>query len=554
MRGSLADQLAFARRLRPAQVGHRARLRVQRQVQRRLPGPSRRLLTRRLAGPPPGWPEGFRSLALLDADLAEARAGVAGRFDLLGEARDLGSPVGWNRAGASQLWTFHLHYLEWAWGLVDDPDRGAAQAAFEATWRSWKAGVPFGAGDAWAPYVVAVRTWVLCGLAHDLLDDEARHRTGIVDDIALHAGYVRANLELDVGGNHLVKDLKAVIGAGAWLGDDRLVAVGLRHLRRQLDHQLLADGGHFERSPSYHAQVLADLVDIEGVLAAPPPWLTSHTSAMRRWLAAIVLPSGNVPLLGDAVPVASGLLAALAPTPTVPELDGLLPSGHVVAAVGRRGHLVVDVGPPGPRDLPAHAHADCLSLVLCVDGRDVFVDGGTSTYDPGPRRAFERSTAAHNTVEVDGADQTPLFGTFRAGAAATPHVEELRPVDGGFVLRAWHDGYERLPGAPRHERTITVGPEGLVLDDEVHGSGRHRVTSRLHVAPGIDVVPVPDGLRVGPVLVRWPAGEPAWVSASVEVGVGFGCRVEATVLVRDAEVTLPARARTTMDLVTDGDT
>ncbi|MCU1486946.1 MAG: Heparinase family protein [Actinomycetia bacterium] len=554
MSGSLADQLAFARGLRPAQVAHRARLRVQREVQRRLPGPARRLLTRPVGAPPPGWPGGFRPLALLDADLDEAHAAGSGHFDLLGEARALGSPIDWRVDGTSRLWAFHLHYLEWAWGLVDDPDRERASASFEAMWCSWKAVVPFGAGDAWAPYVVAVRTWVLCGLADALLDDEARHRTGIVADLALHAGYVRANLELDVGGNHLVKDLKAVIGAGVWLGDDRLVAAGLRHLRGQLDHQVLADGGHFERSPAYHVQVLADLVDVEGVLPSPPAWLTSRTAAMRGWLAAMVLPSGNIPLLGDAVPVAPGLLAALAPARTVPGLDDLLPSGHVVAEMGLRGHLVVDVGPPGPRDLPAHAHADCLSFVLCVDGRDVFVDGGTSTYDPGPRRAFERSTAAHNTVEVDGADQTPLFGTFRAGAPAVPHVEELRPVEGGFVLRAWHDGYERLPGAPRHERTITAGPDGLVLDDEVHGSGRHRVTSRLHVAPGLDVVPVPGGLRVGPVLVRWPADEPAWVPGSVEVGVGFGRRVEVPVLVRDAQVTLPARTSTTMGLVADGDT
>ena len=71
-----------------------------------------------------------------------------------------------------------------------------------------------------------------------------------------------------MGGNHLVKNLKALVGLGVFLGDDRLVAHAASHLERQIGVQVLADGGHYERSPSYHCQVLGDLIDVAGLLAA----------------------------------------------------------------------------------------------------------------------------------------------------------------------------------------------------------------------------------------------------------------------------------------------
>ncbi len=59
-------------------------------------------------------------------------------------------------------------------------------------------------------------------------------------------------------------------------------------------------------------------------------------------------------------------------------------------------------------DVPsaAHGHADCLSVVVGLGGREVLVDPGFFCYNGDP--AWEvhfRKTAAHNTVVVDGRDQ-----------------------------------------------------------------------------------------------------------------------------------------------------
>ena len=68
-----------------------------------------------------------------------------------------------------------------------------------------------------------------------------------------------------------------------------------------------------------------------------------------------------------------------------------------------------------------------------MDGVPLLVDTGTSTYAPGPVRDYERSTAAHNTVEVDGANSTEVWGAFRAARRARVGKVVARD-DGGALI------------------------------------------------------------------------------------------------------------------------
>lgn len=523
-----------ARYLRPEQVVHRARLRAQKAALARFPDAFATRWRRPLPAHP-GWPTAFEALdgrqaavqaATGDASAAEAMA--AGRFRFLGEERELGDPADWEQAGADQLWRYHLHYFEWAWSLAAHPDRDWARAEFGRLWRSWRRGTTFGRWDAWSPYVVSLRAWALCGFYEPLVHGTAVE-ADYLDDLALHAGFVRANLELDVGGNHLVKNLKALAGLGVFLADHGLTDLATRHLVRQLRVQVLADGGHYERSPSYHAQVLGDLIDIAGLLGAAgrtvPSELTEAIAAMRSWLGAMLLPDGDVPMFNDCTLVGLDRLALLepaAPRPPEERLTVLQPSGYVVVRTGAgRIHMVADVGPPCPLDLPAHAHADCLSFHLSVDGRRVVVNSGTSTYEAGERRDYERSTAAHSTVEIDGQDQTEVWGAFRAARRAGARLERADDSRDAVVVTASHDGYERLPGSPHHRRTWTVSDEGLEIADDVQGQGEHRSVAPLVLARAIEVEPLGgDRFRAGQVKISLSGGRAAL--RAVNIAESFG--------------------------------
>jgi len=464
-----------------AQVVHRARLRGQRALDPWWFS-SHRWNACDEGGSTPGWPAGFHAIeSRLDHGRPEDVA--AGCFDLVGAVRSLGEPMDWVQHEASHLWRFHLHYFEWAWSLAAAPDREWARASFARLWRSWSTATAVGRGDAWAPYVVSLRAWVLC----DVFDALAAG-TAIEDHVRTalrrHAQFLRTHLELDVGGNHLIKNLKALIGLGIFLGSPPLLDLATRHLIRQIPVQVLTDGGHFERSPSYHCQVLGDLLDIRALLVAagemPVPEVDAPIAAMQAWLGAMLGADGEVPFFNDAVPVGSARLAQLAPhRPPQKRLAVLAASGYVVMH-GDRVQVVADVGDPCPEELPAHAHAGCLSFEMWMGDQKVVADAGTSTYEPGRRRDYERSTAAHNTIEIDGSNQTEVWGTFRAARRAHGRLHQATDDGESITVVASHDGYRHLHGSPVHRRTWTLSPGRLVVEDHVTSSGGHTLISRLH--------------------------------------------------------------------------
>jgi len=489
MRSELDRALLLARtmrNLRASQILHRVRLRAQRFPPSRPMASSLIALLPVTSRPLSGWPAEFTPLDLqLGEGFPSPEDNAEGRFTFLNEARDLGQPVRWDAPGASRLWKYHLHYMEWAWSLAAHPDRAWARSAFRDLWRSWERSAPFGRGDEWSPYVVSLRAWALCGTYRPLVA-----RSDIEPDIEAslvrHARFLRWHVEHDVGGNHLLKNLKALIGLGLFLGDDDLLKTATGELERQIPIQVLADGGHYERAPSYHCQVLGDFIDVAGLLRAAGfpgvPGLDAGIVAMRTWLGVMIMPDGDVPLFNDCVLVGSARLALLRPGPAANDRLTVLPaSGYVIVRPDERVHLVADVGDPCPPDLPAHAHADCLTFELAVDGERLVVDSGTSTYERGAQRAFERSTSAHNTVSVDGLDQTEVWGTFRAARMAHARLERAEDDGCTITITASHDGYRRLPGSPVHRRTWEITPERAVITDEVLGAGEHRVESRAHL-------------------------------------------------------------------------
>jgi uncharacterized heparinase superfamily protein len=569
--------------LQPSQAAHRARLRAQRTALHRWPQLGRRLL----AGPDPcdavGWPADFTPLdadgpqdvswSLDFAGLAEL---LPGRITLLGTTRTLGDPPDWQHAGAPQLWRFHLHYWDWAWALAASPDRAAARSVFARLWRSWRSSVNFGRGDAWRPYPAALRAWSWCGLYSELAAD-TDIEPFFVSELATHAGFLRRHLETDVGGNHLIKDLKALAGLAVFFADDRLLRRVLAQLTKQLAIQVLPDGGHYERAPAYHCQVLADLIDIDGLVGAlggpAVPGLNSAIDRMRGWLESVITPDGAVPLLNDGYPVGGAMLTALRSPTLVPGPLLTLPNTGLIRATAGDWYLLADVGAPCPEELPAHAHADTLSCIVQVDGEPLLVDTGTSTYAPGATRSYERSTAAHNTVEVDGADSTEVWGAFRAARRARVRGVAAHSGPDGVTIDAAHDGFLRLGGQPVHRRRLSLTADGLRVDDMVTGSGRHAIALRWHLAPGSTVrsrvgqgadIPHPGITSVGAIAPTQAGRFDVTISAlggafdltitapnratlTVETGavaVGFERRIDAPVLVCHASGVLPMRVST----------
>ena len=127
----------------------------------------------------------------------------------------------------------------------------------------------------------------------------------------------------------------------------------------------------------------------------------------------------------------------------------------------------IDHAALGYLSICAHAHADALSFQVFYEGKPVLVDPGTSLYHiDAARRDAVRQTQNHNTVCLDGKDQSEMLGAFLWGRRAECTLLDAREEDGGFVLAARHDGY-----APAlHTRTFRFdGERRLVIEDELSG-------------------------------------------------------------------------------------
>ncbi|MFW5473896.1 alginate lyase family protein [Knoellia sp. CPCC 206450] len=156
-----------------------------------------------------------------------------------------------------------------------------------------------------------------------------------------------------------------------------------------------------------------------------------------------------------------------------------------------------DGGPHGFLSIAAHGHADALSVEVRHDGVELLVDPGTYCYHGEPEwRDYFRSTRAHNTVEVGGADQCVQSGPFMwaTHADAVTGRTELR-ISGTSVWEAHHTAYARLDPALRHDRRVELdGPrKALTVTDTVTGSRSHSLKLSWHLGPHVHAELGPDG-------------------------------------------------------------
>jgi uncharacterized heparinase superfamily protein len=534
------------RHLAVAQVATRLRVRLLRRWWR--------LIDRQATG---GSPVGFARHGALcrpeargdDAALQAART-VAARlgsdeFEFLRRSHRFDGGIAWDIPQQTQLWRFHLHYFSYVRELmlVDAAGGNTGYRQFRRLSAAWISGNTRIAGDGWHPYTLSLRiiNWLKASYFWRAQgDQEADWGDHIGRSLRHQARFLEAQLEYDVRGNHLLENGRALV----WLGlvaEDPAAAGWLRRglsiLEAELPEQVLPDGCHFERCPGYHFSILLSLTELcclwELCGRERPAGLVAIVERMARFGRRILLPDGRYPRLKDTtedqVPVApTHVLAAaahvLGPKRDPEQLRFILflgegrdrmgttdvsgddgKAGYLTA--GRDGEfLVFDAGAPCPDYLPAHAHADALNYEFFAAGRSLVTDAGVYDYAPGAWRDYFRSTAAHNTVSVDGMNSSDVWGSFRVGRRARVSLLRRESNADGFLFEAEHDGFAHLPGAPRHRRTIIWRPsEWLAVVDLVLGEGVHSIENFVHIHPSLqpELAPAPpgDGWRIP----LWPS-------------------------------------------------
>jgi len=139
-----------------------------------------------------------------------------------------------------------------------------------------------------------------------------------------------------------------------------------------------------------------------------------------------------------------------------------------------------------------HAHADALSIEFSADRVAWIVDPGTYTYTKDPvLRDYFRSTAAHNTVVINGLSQAVPAGPFSWSHVPETTFRRLHMTDGEVLAEGEHNGYERLVPPVRHSRGChllkrTDGSSAtsyVMLRDTIWTGGATHAALRFHLSP-----------------------------------------------------------------------
>jgi len=161
----------------------------------------------------------------------------------------------------------------------------------------------------------------------------------------------------------------------------------------------------------------------------------------------------------------------------------------------RSSYVLIDGGPHGSLNC-GHAHSDSLSFEYVADGQQWIVDPGTYTYTGEPQlRDWFRSTAAHNTVLVDGLSQSEPAGPFSWRHQAKTVTTQFIAGKGFDYFEGSHNGYERFDDPVTHTRSILhlKGDESnelqsyLIVSDRLAAIGDHDYSLRFHFAENCSV-------------------------------------------------------------------
>ena len=460
------------------------------------------------------------------------------------------------------LWELnrHLHLvrLAQAWTVTNDV---AWLHALHAQLRSWLDQCPPLVGPNWTSALeLGIRlinwslVWQLVGGETSGLfagEEGQRLRADWLDAIHAHCSAIARNLSRhSSANNHLIGELAGLyVGASVW-PCWKSSAAWQEQARRELEHEAQAqfsrDGVNREQAFGYHV-FSSEFLFVAGLVgqACDQPFSRAYWSSLQRalrFLRSVRDVGGNVPMVGDAddgivfrldAPGsnrAEQLLAlgdaVLRRTPPAhpgvrwllhtlpgkrPEADPhesdtgwAFPDGGYLlfgSHFGERDEIkgMVDCGPLGYLGIAAHGHADALALTLSVGGEECLVDPGTYSYWQEPKwRDYFRGTSAHNTVRIDGLDQSVSGGRFLWLKKARAAIERMPQSPHEFDFRGSHDGYERLGDPVRHMRSVRFDAASATLSvrDEIAARKPHGVELFWHFAPGLDTRLNSSGLHV----------------------------------------------------------
>ncbi|MFK7794744.1 MAG: heparinase II/III-family protein, partial [Gammaproteobacteria bacterium] len=141
---------------------------------------------------------------------------------------------------------------------------------------------------------------------------------------------------------------------------------------------------------------------------------------------------------------------------------------------------------------PGHTHCDFLSYELAFDDQMIVVDAGVFEYTEGEMRDYVRSTQAHNTISVDGDQQSEIWAAFRVARRASKLYAQVARNARGASFKGGYQGFYAVRGKAKHLRDVDMqlteagnAISRITIKDVVQFKGKHQAESFIHLHPSL---------------------------------------------------------------------
>lgn len=461
------------------------------------------------------------------------------KFNFLNKEASFSKNFLWNDPLYDRLWIFNLHYFDWSrkWldELIDNKRWNKDANSLPYLIDYWIKCNNLKSGFGWHSYTIAlrIRNWMWLFQIHPNLLSEKRIRA-----FWNQFCWLNFNQEKFHGGNHYLENLITLIMVGMQFKGkfaQNIVSESLCKLKIELSYQILDDGGHEERSASYHLLMLDRLVELgcflDIVQNESPSWLRSYIKKMEIWSKSIRLINGKTPLFNDScfdsyyqidkvldfcraflskkclsMNGLRGHLLTIAFEKEIKFISNIkelkikksilhLPqTGWIFLRPGFGWELIFKCGKSCPDHLGAHAHSDLLSFDLFHKGKEIICETATSTYWDLSKRNFERSSSAHNTLQMGkkvkgkfkGVEPIDIWSSFRVGKKANHENLKYGSKKGWLWVQGSHNGFKDLKGEHLRWLTIKIGKDKkpiLIIIDSVKLQKDISIESFFHLSP-----------------------------------------------------------------------
>lgn len=399
---------------------------------------------------------------------------VNANFSILNLEKNFDGLIDWNYGGYGKLWNYNLNYFEY---LKEKKDVYMLRD-FVNNVRNVKFGMD--------PFPISLRgmNWI------KFLSKYEINESALNDNLYAQYYILMLNLEYHLLGNHLLENGFSLLFGAYYFEDEKLYKEARKILLPELEEQVLVDGGHFELSPMYHQLMLFRILDCINLIKNNAyknlellDFLVNKASLMLGWLDNITYKCGRIPLFNDSangVAPSSIMLFDYANRLGVPVNRVPLGASGYRKFINDNFECVVDVGSIGAEYIPGHAHSDTFNFELYVNNKPFIIDTGLSTYNQGQLRDYERSTSAHNTVEINSENSSEVWSGFRVADRA----EVFNLKEGSDFIQASHNGYKKKFGI-LHSRRWEFEKNRIIIKDKLSRSSN--AIARFHFAPGVSI-------------------------------------------------------------------